>query len=323
MVLHEHDWNVEDALQVLQMFSDPGVNTAADLTFSLTSCTFMCLHVLIQSHFVCLFFFLLSDNTSFSSPEREEKKSSKSKSKDKSNRDHRESKHHKDHRDNKKRRARSETEESVDESDASKDSEDSDSEDGEDSKKINPLSTWLKKSSDSVSSSSSVKKTTTSSSTKPSSSTSTAQMLSRFASGTSIAKKQAAESKRKARASDERVSSEGESDNEEDTVSSEFEDSDEELYSKGGMTEMKKEIITFFQNASIDELSLIAWCSVKKAQKIVELRPYDSWESLVRERVCVCFIKQTSYRCSLHVRSNSLHKLSMGKVVKTKSSSQS
>ncbi|KAE8292071.1 SWI/SNF-related matrix-associated actin-dependent regulator of chromatin subfamily A [Larimichthys crocea] len=243
MVLHEHDWNVEDALQVLQMFSDP-------------------------------------DNTSFSSPEREEKKSSKSKSKDKSNRDHRESKHHKDHRDNKKRRARSETEESVDESDASKDSEDSDSEDGEDSKKINPLSTWLKKSSDSVSSSSSVKKTTTSSSTKPSSSTSTAQMLSRFASGTSIAKKQAAESKRKARASDERVSSEGESDNEEDTVSSEFEDSDEELYSKGGMTEMKKEIITFFQNASIDELSLIAWCSVKKAQKIVELRPYDSWESL-------------------------------------------
>ncbi|KAG8011946.1 SWI/SNF-related matrix-associated actin-dependent regulator of chromatin subfamily A containing DEAD/H box 1B [Nibea albiflora] len=243
MVLQEHDWNVEDALQVLQMFSDP-------------------------------------DNTSFSSPEREEKKSSKSKSKDKSNRDHRKSKHRKDHRDNKKRRDHSETEESVDESDATKGSEDSDSEDGEDSKKINPLSTWLKKSSDSVSSSSSVKKTSTSSFTKPSSSTSTAQMLSRFASGTSIAKKQAAESKRKARASDERVSSEGESDNEEDTVSSEFEDSDDELDSKGGMTEMKKEIIAFFQNASIDELSLIAWCSVKKAQKIVELRPYDSWESL-------------------------------------------
>lgn len=29
MVLQEHDWNVEDALQVLQMFSDPGVNKAA------------------------------------------------------------------------------------------------------------------------------------------------------------------------------------------------------------------------------------------------------------------------------------------------------
>lgn len=29
MVLQEHDWNAEDALQVLQMFSDPGANTTA------------------------------------------------------------------------------------------------------------------------------------------------------------------------------------------------------------------------------------------------------------------------------------------------------
>lgn len=112
--------------------------------------------------------------------------------------------------------------------------------------------------------------------------------MSRFASGTSIAKKQAAESKRKARASDEHVSSEGENDDEEDTVSSEFEDSDDELDSTGGMTELKKEILKFFQQASIDELSLIAGCSVKKAQKIVELRPFDKWQSLVRERVFVC-----------------------------------
>lgn len=28
MVLQEHDWNVEDALQVLQMFSDPGANSS-------------------------------------------------------------------------------------------------------------------------------------------------------------------------------------------------------------------------------------------------------------------------------------------------------
>ncbi|XP_041792744.1 SWI/SNF-related matrix-associated actin-dependent regulator of chromatin subfamily A containing DEAD/H box 1A [Chelmon rostratus] len=259
MVLQEHDWNVEDALQVLQMFSDP-------------------------------------DNTSFSSPETEEKKSSKSKSKDKSSRDHRKLDRHRDHRDNKKRKDRkdhrniSETEESIDDSDATKDSEDdSDSDNREGSKKkssTSTLSTWLKKSSDSASSSSSVKKATTFSSLKPSSSSSsssssTAQMLSRFASGTSIAKKQAAESKRKARASDEHVSSEGENDGEEDTVSSEFEDSDDELDSKGGMTELKKEIITFFQNATIDELSLIAGCSVKKAQKIVELRPFDSWQSLI------------------------------------------
>ncbi|XP_070819782.1 SWI/SNF-related matrix-associated actin-dependent regulator of chromatin subfamily A containing DEAD/H box 1A [Chaetodon trifascialis] len=255
MVLQEHDWNVEDALQVLQMFSD-------------------------------------QDNISFSSPETEEKKSSKLKSKDKSSRDHRKLERHKDRRDNKKRkdckdrRNISETEESIGDSDATKDSEDdSDSGSSEGSKKrssASTLSTWLQKSSDSVSSSSSVKKTTTSSSLKPSSSSSsTAQMLSRFASGTSIAKKQAAESKRKARASDEHVSSDGENDEEEDTVSSEFEDSDDELDSKGGMTELKKEIITFFQNASIDELSLIAGCSVKKAQKIVELRPFDSWQSLV------------------------------------------
>lgn len=205
---------------------------------------------------------------------------------------------HKDHRDDKKRsdpkhhKNVSETEESIDDSDATKDSEDSDS-DSEDSKgskkksSSSTLLTWVKKNFYSVSSSSSVKKTTTSSSQKPSSS-SAAQMLSRFASGTSIAKKQAAESKRKARASDEHVSSEGENDAE-DTLSSEFEDSDDELESNGGMTEVKNEMVKFFQNASIDELSLIAGCSVKKAQKIVELRPFDSWQSLVRERVC--FIK--------------------------------
>uniref|UniRef100_A0A8C9Y1C8 DNA helicase n=1 Tax=Sander lucioperca TaxID=283035 RepID=A0A8C9Y1C8_SANLU len=106
-------------------------------------------------------------------------------------------------------------------------------------------------------------------------------MLSRFASGTSIAKKQAAERKKKARASDDYVSSEGENDDEEETISSEFEDSDDELDSNGGMTDLKKEILKFFQDATIDELSLIAGCSVKKAQKIVELRPFDGWQSLV------------------------------------------
>lgn len=290
MVLQEHEWNVEDALQVLQMFSDPGVNTTTAI-FSLASCTCVLLtFIYFDTDSGSCLFFLLSDNTS--SPETEEKKSSKSKSKDKSSRDHRQLKCQKDHRDDKKRsdpkhhKNVSETEESIDDSDTTKDSEDSDS-DSEDSKgskkKSSSLLTWVKKSLYSVSSSSSVKKTTTSSSQKPSSS-SAAQMLSRFASGTSIAKKQAAESKKKARASDEHISSEGENDAE-DTLSSEFEDSDDELDSNGGMTEVKNEMVKFFQNASIDELSLIAGCSVKKAQKIVELRPFDSWQSLVRERV--------------------------------------
>ncbi|XP_020499117.1 SWI/SNF-related matrix-associated actin-dependent regulator of chromatin subfamily A containing DEAD/H box 1A [Labrus bergylta] len=236
MVLQEHDWNYEDALQALQVFSD-------------------------------------QENTSHSSNEAEEDNPSKSKSKDKSSSDHRKSTKHKDDADD-----------SSDDTDATKDSEDeSDSDDSrgpQNKPRISTLSSWLTLSPAPVSSSAPVKKTTTSSSLKPtSSSSSTAQMLSRFASGTSIAKKQAAESKKKARASDQHVSSGGESD--EDAVSSEFEDSDEELDTKGGMTDLKKEILTFLQEASIDELSLIAGCSVKKAQKIVELRPFDSWKRVV------------------------------------------
>uniref|UniRef100_H3DJN5 DNA helicase n=1 Tax=Tetraodon nigroviridis TaxID=99883 RepID=H3DJN5_TETNG len=156
MVLQEHDWNVEDALHVLQMFSD-------------------------------------SDNTCVTSPETEEKKPKSASWEEQSGKD--------------------------------------------------------------------------------------AQVLSRFTSGTSIAKKQAAESKRKARASHQHLSSEEE--DPEDTLSSEFEDSDEELSTKGDMTDIKTEIVTFFQTASVDEMSLISGCSVKKAQKVLELRPFDSWRSLI------------------------------------------
>lgn len=248
-----------------------------------------------------VFYFLLPENTSFSSPESDGKKSSKSKIKDKSRSNQREPNRPKHHRDMKNKNNLkdskdyvSETEgDSTDDTDATKDSED----DSDSKESVGPkhrsnsstLSAWLIKSSDSESSASSVKKTSTSVAPKPSSCSSAAQMLSKFASGTSIAKKQAAERKRKARASDEHVSSEGENDDEEDAVSSEFEDSEDELDSAGGMTELKKEIISFFQDASIDELSLISGCSVKKAQKIVELRPFDSWQSLVREHVCLCF----------------------------------
>ncbi|KAM6944290.1 SWI/SNF-related matrix-associated actin-dependent regulator of chromatin subfamily A containing DEAD/H box 1A isoform 2-T2 [Lycodopsis pacificus] len=252
LMLQEHDWNVADALLVLQMFSDP-------------------------------------DDASVSSRDSEE---NKSKSKDESSQIHRKLKHRKDHRASKSRRNEqdhiviSETEEeSKDDTDATndtKDSGDSDSghsEGAEIRSSTSTVSTWLAKSSDSVSSASSVKKTTTASSLKPASSSSTAQMLSRFASGTSIAMKQAAERKRKARASDEHVSSEEEDD--EEAGSGEFEESDEELDSKGGMTDLKTEMLNFFRDSSIDELSLIAGCSFKKAQKIVELRPFDGWQSLV------------------------------------------
>uniref|UniRef100_A0A8C6P487 DNA helicase n=1 Tax=Nothobranchius furzeri TaxID=105023 RepID=A0A8C6P487_NOTFU len=120
----------------------------------------------------------------------------------------------------------------------------------------------------------------TSSSVKPSSSSSAAQVLSRFASETSIAKKQAEERKRKAQAANKHISSDEEDSGEEDAVSSEYDDSDDELDAKEGAMDAKTAIVTFFQDASLDELSLISGCSIKKAQKIVEMRPYDSWESL-------------------------------------------
>uniref|UniRef100_A0A9J7Y3V4 SNF2 related chromatin remodeling ATPase with DExD box 1b n=1 Tax=Cyprinus carpio carpio TaxID=630221 RepID=A0A9J7Y3V4_CYPCA len=42
-------------------------------------------------------------------------------------------------------------------------------------------------------------------------------------------------------------------------------------------------ILSFFQTASVDELTLIAGCSLKKAQKITELRSFKTWKNLVRE----------------------------------------
>ncbi|KAM6931260.1 SWI/SNF-related matrix-associated actin-dependent regulator of chromatin subfamily A containing DEAD/H box 1A [Xenentodon cancila] len=247
MVLQEHDWNVEDALQVLEMFSDA--------------------------------------DTSFSSAESGEKQS---KSKDESTRDDTELKNHR-YEDGEKRTDRKDSKEHLNSikeensTDCTEDSDDaSDSEAIEQSKfrsRVSTLSSWATKKSDSVSSAPSVKQTA-SSSVKPSSSSSASQALSRFASETTVAKKQAAERKMKARASNEDVSSEGEYDDEEEAATSEFDDSDDELDAKGGMTDAKTEMLTFFQDASIDELSLIAGCSVKKAQKIVELRPFNSWSSL-------------------------------------------
>ncbi|KAG9480356.1 hypothetical protein GDO78_012044 [Eleutherodactylus coqui] len=45
--------------------------------------------------------------------------------------------------------------------------------------------------------------------------------------------------------------------------------------------EYKAKIVSFLQDASLDELSLIPQCSLKKAQRITELRPFHSWDSLI------------------------------------------
>lgn len=217
-------------------------------------------------------FLFTADSTCFTSPETEEKKPDGAKSEENLGKDGKKKtslKHHE---------SVSESEEYDNNSEARKDGEDSDS--GNQSPKClktqsstSTLLPWITtKSSESTSSLSFIRKSATSSSA--------AQVLPRFTSGTSIAKKQAAESKRKARASHQHLSSEEE--DPEDALSSEFEDSDEELNAKGGTTDIKTEIVTFFQTASVDEMSLISGCSVKKAQKILELRPFDSWRSLVR-----------------------------------------
>ncbi|KAJ8287081.1 hypothetical protein GJAV_G00047440 [Gymnothorax javanicus] len=60
---------------------------------------------------------------------------------------------------------------------------------------------------------------------------------------------------------------------------SEYSDSDKEDRASHGQNDR---ILGFFQEASLDDLSLIAGCSAKKAQKIVDLRPFKTWEDLVQ-----------------------------------------
>ncbi|KAJ8285279.1 hypothetical protein GJAV_G00024990 [Gymnothorax javanicus] len=99
--------------------------------------------------------------------------------------------------------------------------------------------------------------------------------------GISAAKEQAVERKRKRRQAAVKQADCSSAD--EDSANSEFDGSDEEPDSdqEGGMDpELKARILGFLQEASVDELSLIGGCSVKKAQKIVELRPFRTWQDL-------------------------------------------
>ncbi|XP_073494285.1 SWI/SNF-related matrix-associated actin-dependent regulator of chromatin subfamily A containing DEAD/H box 1 isoform X1 [Phyllobates terribilis] len=60
----------------------------------------------------------------------------------------------------------------------------------------------------------------------------------------------------------------------------------DEDYSSGEETmeeEYKAKIVSFLQDASLDELALIPQCSLKKAQRITELRPFHSWDSLLNK----------------------------------------
>lgn len=58
----------------------------------------------------------------------------------------------------------------------------------------------------------------------------------------------------------------------------------DEDYSSGDETMedgYRAKILAFLQEASLGELVLIPQCSHKKAQRIIELRPFNSWEALV------------------------------------------
>lgn len=57
-------------------------------------------------------------------------------------------------------------------------------------------------------------------------------------------------------------------------------DSDND-YAGQEMTIQRKEVYEFFNNGNIGELTSIKACSLKKAELIIEGRPYRSWEELV------------------------------------------
>ena len=62
----------------------------------------------------------------------------------------------------------------------------------------------------------------------------------------------------------------------------------------------KGKILHFLQDASVGELTLIPQCSQKKAQKITELRPFNSWEALVRLHFFPCVCVCVCFHCTAH-----------------------
>ncbi|KFV55391.1 SWI/SNF-related matrix-associated actin-dependent regulator of chromatin subfamily A containing DEAD/H box 1, partial [Gavia stellata] len=72
-------------------------------------------------------------------------------------------------------------------------------------------------------------------------------------------------------------------DSEDDSASEDGGSSLDEDYSSGNEVMedgYKAKILSFLQDASPSELTLIPQCSQKKAQKIIALRPFNSWEAL-------------------------------------------
>ncbi|XP_051525370.1 SWI/SNF-related matrix-associated actin-dependent regulator of chromatin subfamily A containing DEAD/H box 1A-like [Myxocyprinus asiaticus] len=69
---------------------------------------------------------------------------------------------------------------------------------------------------------------------------------------------------------------EEELDSDVESVSDDLESEDEDSTSG----HLQDQIISFLQEASLDELALISGCSIKKAQKIISLRPFNTWKDV-------------------------------------------
>ncbi len=71
----------------------------------------------------------------------------------------------------------------------------------------------------------------------------------------------------------------------EEEIDSDVESISDDLDSEGEDSisgNLQDKIIQFLQEASLDELALISGCSIKKAQKIISLRPFSTWKDVVR-----------------------------------------
>lgn len=65
------------------------------------------------------------------------------------------------------------------------------------------------------------------------------------------------------------------------TLLSFFSDEDSDVEITNELTGDKKKVLDFFQTATAIELQLMATCSKKKAEGIIELRPFKGWIDLV------------------------------------------
>lgn len=71
-----------------------------------------------------------------------------------------------------------------------------------------------------------------------------------------------------------------------------FSDEDSDVEISNELTGDKKKVLDFFETATVIELQLMATCSKKKAEAIIELRPYKGWIDLVCNLLYKIWVKR-------------------------------